>query len=72
MILDLHIPDTGTLWLGIFSFLLPILGLIAGLIFRKHNYIRNYKMCMKGVLICFALILAAVILFMIFLGIAHL
>ncbi len=72
VILDRPIHDTGTLWLGIFSFLLPILGLIAGLIFRKHNYIRNYKMCMKGVLICFALILAAVILFMIFLGIAHL
>ena len=72
VILDRPIHDTGTLWLGVFSFLLPILGLIAGLIFRKHNYIRNYKMCMKGVLICFALILAAVILFMIFLGIAHL
>ena len=71
VILDRPLHDTGTLWLGIFSFLLPLFGLIAGLIFRKHNYIRNYKMCMKGAIICVSLILAAVILFLIFLGLAH-
>ena len=40
--------DTGSIWYGILAFLLPILGLIAAVIFRNHNYIRNYKMLKRG------------------------
>ena len=65
------IGDTGSIWLGIFSFLLPILGLIAAVIYRRHNYIRNYKMCMKGAKIMLILIAVLIILFLIFLMIAR-
>ena len=40
--------DTGNAWYMILSFLLPIPGLIAAYIFRRINYIRNYKVCKKG------------------------
>ena len=47
-ILDRPIHDTGSKWLTFLSFLLAIPGLIVGRIFKKHNYIRNYKACKKG------------------------
>ena len=50
VILDRPIHDTGAAWYAILSFLLPIFGAIAAVIFRNHNYIRNYKACRKGVL----------------------
>ena len=40
--------DTGSFWYTILSFILPIIGLPAALLFRKHNYIRNYRACRKG------------------------
>ncbi len=46
--LEAPVHDTGNFWYGFFSFFLPIIGLIAGFIFRKHNYIRNYKRCKRG------------------------
>ena len=46
--LNAPVHDTGSFWYGFFSFILPIIGLITGFIFRKHNYIRNYKSCKKG------------------------
>ncbi len=42
------VHDTGNIWYKIFSFLLPLLGLIAAVLFRRHNYIRNYKACKGG------------------------
>lgn len=60
VILDRPIHDTGNAWYAILSFFLPILGLIAACIFRRHNYIRNYKACRKGV-IAFAVTLAVLI-----------
>ena len=47
-ILERPIHDTGNKLLGIASFFLPPIGLIAGWIFKKKNYIRNFKMCRKG------------------------
>ena len=47
-ILDAPLHDTGSFWLALLSFFLPILGLIGGWIYRKYHYIRNYKMCKKG------------------------
>ena len=58
VILDRPVHDTGSPWYAILSFLLPILGLIAAFVFRRHNYIRNYKACRKGV-VAFAVTLAA-------------
>ena len=48
LILDRPIHDTGSKWYGIASFFLAPIGLIAGWIFKKKNYIRNFKMCRKG------------------------
>ena len=47
-ILERPIHDTGSKWYAIGSFFLAPIGLIAGWIFKKKNYIRNFKMCRKG------------------------
>lgn len=47
-ILDSPIHDTGSKLYAIGSFFLPIVGLIAGAIFKSKKYIKNYKMCKKG------------------------
>lgn len=60
-ILDKPIHDTGSALYAILSFLLPILGLITAYIFRKHNYMRNFKACRKGAVaafICLGVLLA--------------
>ena len=46
--LQTPIHDTGSKWYTFLSFLLPPLGLIGGLIFRKFKHIRNWKACKKG------------------------
>ena len=56
VILDRPVHDTGSAWYAIFSFILPIFGLIAAYVFRRKNYIRNYKACRKGALSFFACI----------------
>ena len=70
----LHAPlhDTGNKLYSIGSFLLPILGLIAGFIFKKHNYIRNFKACKKGAIAGLATFGGIVALFLLFLLIATL
>ncbi len=47
-ILDTPLHDTGSKWYALGSFFLAPVGLIAGAIFKKYNYIRNYKACKKG------------------------
>ena len=49
-VLDTPIHDTGNKLYGIGAFFLPLLGLIAWLIFKKHNYYKNYRICKKGTL----------------------
>ncbi|MCR5555973.1 MAG: ATP-binding cassette domain-containing protein [Butyrivibrio sp.] len=71
-ILSTPIHDTGSLWLTIISFFLPVLGLLAAFIFRKMNYIRNYKRCKKGAIIGLIVLAALIVLFGIFLIIAQL
>ena len=61
-ILDAPLHDTGSKWYTILSFLLPLLGLIGGLVFKKFNHIRNYKACMKGA-VSGLIVIAVVILF---------
>ena len=69
-ILERPLHDTGSLWYGILSFILSILGLIGAAIFRHFNYIRNYKVCKKGAIAGLAVKCAIILLFLIFLFIA--
>ena len=69
-ILEHPIHDTGSKWLAILSFFLPLLGLIGAFIYRKMNYIRNYKACLKGALIGFATIGVVIAFFALMLLIA--
>jgi len=69
-ILSAPLHDTGNVWYLILSLLLPLLGIIAAVIFKKHNYIRNYKACKKGAIISFCIIGAVILLFLICLLIA--
>ncbi len=56
--------DTGSGWYTFFSFLLPIIGIIAAVIFKKHNYIKNYKKCKKGAIAGFVLWIVIIVLFL--------
>ena len=64
------VHDTGSKLYAILSFFLPILGIIAGLIFRRFNYIRNYKMCKKGAIVGFAVIGVIILIFLLLLLLA--
>ena len=52
--------DTGSFWYTVLSFFLPILGLIAGAVFKHFRHKRNAKACFKGAVL--GLIVLAVIL----------
>ncbi len=62
--------DTGSIWYKILSFLLPILGIIAAVVFRKHNYIRNYKACKGGAVAGFIFLAVIAVLFVLLLVLA--
>lgn len=63
VILDAPIHDTGKGIYKFLSFLLPILGLIAAWLFKRKNYMRNYRACRKGALIGLATLGVIVLLF---------
>ncbi|MCD8111057.1 MAG: ATP-binding cassette domain-containing protein [Clostridiales bacterium] len=58
------VHDTGNILYGVLSFVIPILGAILAVVFRKNLYIRNYKVCKKGAVagLIFYIIIAAVFL----------
>lgn len=62
--LQAPVHDTGSLWYSIFSFVLPVLGLIAMFVFKAKKYYRNYKACKKGTIGGFVLLAAIVIIFL--------
>lgn len=66
-ILDAPVHDTGSVWLKALSFFLPIIGIIVAYIFKKHNYIKNFKACKKGSIAGFILIGVILFLFLFFL-----
>ena len=66
-LLQTPIHDTGSKWYTALSFLLPPVGLILGLIFRKFKHFRNWKACKKGALTCLGILGAIVVLFGLFL-----
>ena len=61
--LNSPIHDTGNIWYGVLGFFLPIIGLIMALIFKKHNYIRNYLRLKKWSIIGLLVIVAIIVLF---------
>jgi len=71
-ILERPIHDTGSIWYTLISFFLPILGIIAALIFKGKKYYRNYKACKKGAIIGFIVFAAIIVLFLLALLIATL
>ena len=48
VILDRPLHDSGSIWFRLLAFLLPILGLIAGQVYKSKNYINNFKALKKG------------------------
>ena len=65
--LDTPLHDTGNPWYGVLSLFLPVLGIIGAYIFKRFNYIRNYKVCKKLSIIGFCIIGAIIVLFFILL-----
>ncbi len=59
--------DTGSVWYTVLSFFLPVLGIIAALVFKHFKHLRNYKACRKGALIGFATIGVILLIFLLFL-----
>ena len=64
------VHDTGSVWYTILSFLLPLLGLAGAAVFRHFHFYQNYKACRKGALWGFAVLLAVIVIFLIFIGLA--
>lgn len=58
------VHDTGSRFYAVASFFLPILGLIAGFVFRHFNYMRNYRMCKKGAIMGLIVLGAIVLIFL--------
>ena len=61
------VHDTGNKLYAILSFFLPILGLIAMLVFKHFNHKRNAKACKKGAIVGLITIATILVLFAIFL-----
>ena len=69
-ILSTPLHDTGSMWYLLLSLLLPVIGLIAAFVFRRHNYMRNFKACRKGAFIGLGILAAVVVIFLILLLLA--
>lgn len=70
--LNAPVHDTGSAWYTVLSFFLPLLGIIAGLLFKKHKHIRNYKACRKGAIIGFITLGVILAVFLIMLMMVYL
>lgn len=66
-ILDTPVHDTGSSWFKVLSFFLPIPGIIAAYIFKKFNYIKNFKAFKKGATAGFIFLAVLLVLFLFFL-----
>lgn len=64
------VHDTGKFIYSLLSFLLPIFGVIAALVFKHFNYIRNYKACKKGAIAGFVTIAVLILLLLLLLLLA--
>ena len=66
-ILERPLHDTGSNWYAVLSLIFPIIGLILAFIFKKHNYIKNYKLCKKWAIISFIILGSIIALYFIIL-----
>ena len=71
---EIHVAparDTGSFWYNILAFFLPLLCLLGSVVFRKHNYIRNYKALKKGAVVglIFRAVILAIFLLLLFLAV---
>ena len=71
IILDHPVHDTGSFWYRFLAFLLPILGLLAGQVFKSKNYLRNFRALKKGAIagLIFRLVLIGIFALLIVLAI---
>ena len=69
-ILSAPVHDTGSFWYKFAGFFLPLLALLTGFLFRRKNYIRNYKACIKGALLGLGFRAALIVLFLLMLVLA--
>ncbi len=69
-ILDAPVHDTGSMWYSVGSFLLPVIGIIAGVVFKRKKYIKNFKACKRGAIAGFITLGAVVGLFLLLLLLA--
>ena len=60
--LEAPVHDTGSLWYTVISFFLPIIGIIAALIFKSKKHYRNYSACKKGAIAGFLVIVAIIVI----------
>ena len=63
VVLDHPVHDTGSFWYKFLAFFLPILGLLAGQIFKAKNYINNFKALKKGAIVGLVFRLVVLLLF---------
>ena len=63
VVLDHPVHDTGSFWYKFVAFFLPILGLLAGQIFKAKNYINNFKALKKGAIVGLIFRLVVLLLF---------
>ena len=64
------IHDTGNKLYSIGSFFLPVVGLVASLIFKRFKHKKNAKACMKGAIVGFATCGAILLIFLLLLLLA--
>lgn len=69
-ILDRPRHDTGSFWYRILAFLLPILGLLAGQVFKGRNYLRNFRALKKGAIAGLIFRLVLIVIFILLLVIS--
>ncbi len=62
--------DTGSFWYTVLSFFLPILGLIAGAVFKHFRHKRNAKACFKGAVLGLIVLAVILVLFLLLLLLA--
>ena len=69
-ILDRPLRDTGSFWYRILAFLLPILGLLVGQVFKGRNYLRNFRALKKGAIAGLIFRLVLIVIFILLLVIS--
>lgn len=69
-ILERPLHDTGSFWYRILAFLLPILGLLVGQVFKGRNYLRNFRALKKGAIAGLIFRLVLIVLFILLLVIS--